>query len=304
MNTELIQELTQKILSRQSLCSWSQLFAALTWNKIGFTGNRKRLRITETTFTQDLVFNFWLIARDNRLSVEIYESKNEKANGNDFEIFVETDKGYLLLPTQSKLIKTNGSYASIRHQVRGYDQINLLIDYAKRNNGIPLYLFYNYYFNPQFINWIEKEITFPVECYGCSIASATNIKESFYNKKIKKDGSKIWVIPHFESLHPLQALPLHFLICSAEEKDMTSLIHQLHDGEYQEPFHYHSREELDDHTGWTNLAPPPAIGFIPGDDQKALFEKLRTVASPEFLPGYRIVISKERRKSSLMRYVS
>jgi hypothetical protein len=83
MNSELIKDLSQQLLEKQDLYSFLQLYSVQTWNKIGFVRRKKGLKISETTITQNLIFDFWQLAAASKLPVELYESKNEKANGND-----------------------------------------------------------------------------------------------------------------------------------------------------------------------------------------------------------------------------
>lgn len=291
MNIEVIRELTQKLQTTGSICAWSQLYAALTWNKVGFTTRSKVIRISEISFTQDLVFNFWMMASDNKLPVKIYESTNEKANGNDLEIFIETDDGYLLFPTQCKLIKRNGTYPTITHKVRTSNQIDLLIDYAKQRNAVPLYLFYNWYPDIDLMDQLEFMKSYPMESYGCTLASAINLKEKFFGKKIKKDGTRSWLIPDFKRLHPSMAFPWHFLMCAAESHLISSFM-TMTGINNNSKLHYYSWEEMSDHELWTNLA-PKGIGYIPGESQREVMEVMRQKPAPVFIPAYRIIISKD-----------
>ncbi len=109
-----------------------------TWERIGFARTRKGLKIYETTITQNILYS--LAKKLKTSKIEMYEATNEKINGNDMEICLKTKKGYILLPTQSKILYMSGKYDKINHG----NQIENLIKYAKSVGGIPLHLFYNY----------------------------------------------------------------------------------------------------------------------------------------------------------------
>jgi len=42
------------------------------------------------------VFDCWLAAKTSSWGIKVYESLDEKANGNDLELAIETTKGYML----------------------------------------------------------------------------------------------------------------------------------------------------------------------------------------------------------------
>ena len=163
MNAEVIKQLTYQLQATPDLCTWSRLVSALIWERIGFVRYRKGIKITETTVTQNLVFEFWLSAKSRSLPIEIYESKNEKSNGNDFEIFLETPKGFILLPVQCKIISKTDKYNSINHNTAGVDQIDLLLNYAQKKKGIAAYFLYNYFDHWDEIKNIQRIIQFPIE---------------------------------------------------------------------------------------------------------------------------------------------
>ena len=67
--------------------------------------------MNEVTITQNLVREFWVDSRVFDLPIRIFESRNEKANGNDLEVLIETNLGYVMLPIQVKIIKENEEHA-------------------------------------------------------------------------------------------------------------------------------------------------------------------------------------------------
>jgi hypothetical protein len=192
INESLLKELTKQLLQEQNFYCWLQLYSVQIWNKIGFVRNRKGLKISETTITQNLIFDFWQLAAASKLPVEIYESRNEKANGNDLEIFVETSKGFISFPCQAKIIQKNNHYNSIHHRNKNNSvyQIDMLIEYADRNRGIPIYLLYNYCNNFKHCQKVEELTGYEIENYGCSIVNANFIKENFPVKRAMSESKK------------------------------------------------------------------------------------------------------------------
>ena len=212
-----------------SLCDFFQLLSIDTWERIKFARTRKGLKIYETTITQNLLFelnrtkefvnskkgpNFW--------NFNIYEAVNERANGNDVELYLPFNGGYLLFPIQAKLINhkgykrkkmNDGDYKSMDHLVSsiGQQQIDSLIKYASNKRGLPLYLLYNYV-NDIFKSKPICDVDVTIEQYGCSIISADHIYNNYYS-------GGIWTIPKFSDLHPTPAMPWFVLVCCFLSKE-------------------------------------------------------------------------------------
>lgn len=170
-----------------------------TWNRLEFA-NKTNSKFSETTITENLLYSinqYKVSCADS--SIQMYEAKDEKTNGNDLEVYIEINKGqYIFLAVQAKrLYIKNQKYSVISHKVASKFQIDLLLDYAKVKNGVALYLLYNY--APKFKHKNK-------EYYGCSLAKANHIKRKFYPKS-----SGRWKIPHFNDLHPKNAIPLMLL---------------------------------------------------------------------------------------------
>ena len=126
------------------------------WDRIPFSYNIG-FRYSEVTITENLLFDIYKFSIDNpSLAINIFEAKNEKANGNDLELCLEIEPNkYVILVIQAKkLYFTTQKYRSISHKVNDKYQIELLEDYAKREKAIPLYMFYNY--APDFKNKNKK----------------------------------------------------------------------------------------------------------------------------------------------------
>lgn len=216
-------DLQNQFQRKPTLCNFFQVIAHDTWERIMFARTRKGLKIFETTITQNILFE---IIRTKEIvnarfgqyfwNIRIYEALNEKANGNDIELYMPYKNGYIFFPTQAKIIyhqgfkgkkkMRNGNYPKINHFVNATgQQINSLLAYASTKGGYPLYLFYNYV-NKAFSNNSVCGIQFGIEQYGCSIVSARYMKSQYF-----KSGS--WTIPTFDDLHPAIAYPFFVLPC-------------------------------------------------------------------------------------------
>jgi len=298
MDQRLISELTQQLFKETNLSNLGKLYSSLVWNKIGFCRNGNRFKIGETTVTQNLVFDFWLMAKTATFPIEIFESSDERANGNDLEIFVETRRGYFLIPTQAKIIKKGSNYPSIKHKVGGIDQVDLLLNYAKTKGAVPMYLFYNY------VDWyslsqrLKNFDHFDCDQYGCSFVPAQYIKDNFQNKKKTRQGTTSWVIPNFYDLHPNIATPFHILFDLNKESLLLDICN-VPFVEGQE-IKFYSRDEIYDDLQWKNLAPPPSIGRITPNAKE--YGKMKTELSSkqhQFNPRFRIMLSVEKRETAI-----
>lgn len=272
-----------------------------TWMRIEFAYSRKGLKVYETTITQNLLFNIRLLAEEKRLPIQIFEAVSEKTNGNDIELVFEIDNSqYIKIPCQAKILQKNNKYSAINHKVGNNKyQIDLLIEYAEKVKGFPLYLFYNYFPEHQFLKKIESKIrdkdpSFNFEFYGCSLASAYQIKQRFYQKD--KTGSFSWKTPNFKDIHPKITQPFYILgqLFQSKEKFL-----KLFTKDYESlarSIKLYSKEELIEDDYWTDLFPPPSIGKLPPwltppenllDSQVNNDEK-----NISFNPKFRIIIHK------------
>jgi hypothetical protein len=211
---------------KPTLCSLLQLLAVETWNRIEFSRTRKGLKIFETTITQNILFEFLKFKElFPRIPISMFEAHNEPVNGNDIELVIRTNSGYILSPLQAKIIYNSNKYFSMAHG----NQINDLIGYANNIGGVPLYLLYNYV--PSHIGIKSSRlcgIDYSKEQFGCSLISAHFLKEKFAFKRKMKDGNHKWKIPSFSDLHPLFAIPWFILgCCRNNSSDLDATINLL-----------------------------------------------------------------------------
>lgn len=278
-------------------CNFFYLYAGMVWEKIRFY-RKADIRISETTLTENLIFDLWNHGRNGALAVEIYEAKDEKSNGNDIEIFVEMSSGYILLVCQAKIIDRDGKYRNISYKPGGQYQIDLLNKYAKKLRGIPGYLFYNFIYDHNTINSLElHRNNLPALHYGMSFCPSTFIRKNFWpakasiNQKVK--------IPRFEDLHPHQAAPLVDIICNLLHNNINHVFSFWGDEMIRnfEPKFY-TKMEVEDSDHWNEVLPRPSIGYVPGLDIDKLLP-LSKDQEVQFSPKYRVMISKEKLISRL-----
>jgi hypothetical protein len=268
-----------------TLSDWLKGFSIETWMRIRFSINNWTPKTLETTITQNLLFDFYNYAEQRTLPIKIFESRDEHSNGNDLEIVVETSMGYLILPTQAKIINKNFRYPGVKYKnAKGY-QLDLLLDYARKKRGIPLYLFYNSCNDARIAARITKLVDSSVVFFGCSIANAHQLKAKYYHAPKNRINGR-WTIPDFEGIHSSIGLPFHHLA----DSDLSGWAagHQSGSGDTVE--FYTGRQIMAD-PAWRNLL-PEGIGFISGarvsrPDAISIPDR----AEPVFNPRFRLVIA-------------
>jgi len=200
-----------------NVCDLFKSGARDTWARIFFSRKTPRLKIHETSVSQNLVYEMNLIKlKVPMLDFEIFESINEKANGDDLEITVRhADGAYYTYAIQSKIIYhrrnkgianlKEGHYQKLKHWVgKGAGrkkQVDLLIEYASRHGFIPVYLLYNYV-QKSFSPGIEPDL------FGCTVIGAKYLKD----KHTSADGNLDDKVK-FSDLHTAYAFPWHELVC-------------------------------------------------------------------------------------------
>lgn len=162
---------------------WFRHQSISVWRRILFSWQQES-NTRETTITENLVFEFWQFAKFGKGVVSLYEFKKEHVRGNDLELMIETPKGYLLFPCQCKMISKQSKYPTIAHKVGKHYQVDLLVDYAKKHGGLPLYMFYNHSLSlSQQMEQYESIIS--EEEYGISVLGAVYVKYTFFKEDRK-----------------------------------------------------------------------------------------------------------------------
>jgi len=264
----------------------------MVWHRIAFARERN-LKISETTITEQLIFDFQYEATRRPFAIEIFRAKSEQTNGNDLELFVETSNGYILYPCQAKIIGKRDKYHHLRYKSGANYQIDLLLKYAQKHSGVAGYLFYNYVKDEGTHRNLQ---TFPGQNesdYGISWCPAELIKERYFPSVLSKKTTIRSKLPHFNDLHPHDAVPFPEMVCSVLNAALDSLSGMQ---KMAEPLPNHIRfytsDEIDKMGDWDALPKRASIGFIhPRND--LLGKVTRPIAhnSNSFQPAYRIVIS-------------
>jgi len=256
-----------------TLCDEMRRLSVDTWERIGFARSRVGLKVYETTITQNLLFELKKFSEHYKTGfVHMFEATNEKANGNDIEIFVQIGNKYICLPTQAKILYSDGKYPRMEHG----NQIKDLIKYAKLIGGYPLYLLYNYDLksNPTLNN------------YGSSIVSAHYLSKHY----TYKTSNKKWIIPSFSDLNPSISEPWEILACDTllklEELFLKSSNTSLIPSDFKEIKEY-TREEVFDNPKWKHFS-----SISSNQDTDA--ESDNEVDAVGFEPKFRIVISNQK----------
>ncbi len=194
-----------------TLCNLLQLVSCDTWYRIEFARTRYGLKIFETTLTQNILYQFRLYWEQFPTTpIRMFEAIDERNNGNDIELIIQTSQGFLIAPLQAKLVYDTNQYDAMDHR----NQINDLITYANGVGGVPIYLLYNYYPDITFIyNSSMCGVGFSKEQFGCSLVSANYLLKYYAFNRITKNGIKRWTIPSFTDLHPSIAIPWFVLGC-------------------------------------------------------------------------------------------
>src|SRR5262245_16984581 len=98
-----------------NLCDLFRLLSIETWKMIEYAYIKPRVKVFETTVTQNLIFSINAFNDQYRLNIEVLEALDEKTNGNDFELIIRfPDDGIeYYAPIQAKKVYRNGRYLSM-----------------------------------------------------------------------------------------------------------------------------------------------------------------------------------------------
>ena len=318
MYRDQLNELYAKLEKEQSICAWAALYAATVWNKIGFMRSLVRGRIFETTLTQDLLFQFYTMANDRQLPIELYEALDETSNGNDLELFIEKRDGYIHVPIQAKLIDRDGKYGRLHHKIGHHYQIDLLLSYAKSNGALPLYLLYNHsataarqwpdgdehnHDNIPFDNaGMNLHENTSIQEYGCSIVAAKHLKDLFCTKPQTRKTTNTWKTPGFPDIHPSPALPFSALFCKLVKDPVERWSEILHLQKLPTLQAYSYNQVVDKKT-WRDKTPPATIGRIRGFEENLITDNFLEKEPTVFNPKFRIIMSNERKSKGALYFV-
>lgn len=275
------------------LQTWLKIFSRNTWNRLGFSQKFKNeVKTYETTITQNLIYEILEIARaTGNPALRLLEARDESTNGNDIKIFVQYKDGYILFPAQAKSIYPSGKYEKISHRSGGKYQIHALIEYAVKKQGIPVYLFYNYYDQwRDVIDW-NNLLGFEYECFGCSLANAHFMENRYFDSTGLK-----WKIPGYFDLHPQPAIPLFQIL----EREKMDALWEESKKSIPELALYRA-DEVFNEKKWVDLTPPPRISGFP--KEKHFYQGIVQVSQPEFKPKFRVVLAQHQNSWGTLAYL-
>lgn len=269
---------------------FAKIISAYFWSRIKFARSIKpkgRLRISEASLTEELVYQFYTMAANKILPVKIFQSTNEKVNGSDLEILLELDGSVVKLPCQAKIIYATQRYGALYHKVGHQLQIDLLIQHAKKVGGYPIYMFYNY---DEYITPTLLKVSGGIEqLWGCSIGSASEIRNRFFKKRTTP--------PMFRDMHPGTCWPFYQLFEFLNTKEADKGIANILNGFDLTSLTRYRIDEILDDPRFSDLTSPEALGFVDHFDKAPsllINERKLLQESAEFNPRFRILITKDR----------
>jgi len=281
--------LAPKIIMRDcNLCEKMIELSHDTWDRIKFIrGNATSLKVHEPTITQNLLFELAKFSKDCAFKqVEAFEAVKEKVNGNDIEFFIQQPNGkYIFLPIQAKILYPSNTYEQIPYKNQNKD----LIRYAKRTNGYPLYLLYNYTPNNQSLN-----------DYGCSIVDAYYVALKHHTKSPTFDDFHISSTP---SSHPI-ASTWQSLICQSVSTVDNSYTNKKIKKIYSDDAYFLTQDDIIEEGQWEKIdldkiatdVEVDKVGVVESSGQEFATEIINEeseVSQVGFAPKYKIVISNE-----------
>jgi hypothetical protein len=304
-----------RLAKSPNLCDLFKLISIETWSRMEYAYLKPRIKVFETTLTQNLIFTLNAYSEQYKLDIDIFEALDEKTNGNDFELIIRypTEGVEFYAPIQAKKVYRNGKYNSVEHG----DQIETLLKYAKKNKAKPLYLLFNY----------SSTKKLNTEDFGCTLVSAEYLYNNYYNKRTVFDrhrkSRQKWIIPTFDNLNPSPAFPWHDIVCETSAYNLLSKL--INTGvvpkvEYtsslptnnivNEEIGFYPIDTFSEQDNWTNLksltpeivdqrekvyyVEAPVREIIRSNDEKAPEKaKVSRVFQP-FAPQSRIIITKEQ----------
>ena len=196
-----------------------ETFASDTWKKIRL-GDFYSCNLIETTITDNHLLEF-SIANVNNLRIYKAKGTDEPKKGFDWEWWVGSNKrGYYRYSIQAKLLNySNNRYFSLRHDVKGTQQIDILENFSKSQKTIPLYCFYNSKpLNVDNSAYWHCNLPYDTEQLGCTLVPIDHVK-----KYIQKRTSR-----SFENLHnTIKAIPWRCIVTCPSFFPGENLINQL-----------------------------------------------------------------------------
>lgn len=171
-----------------------ELLAESTWERIR-DGEELGCRQGEETITN---INLLEIKRARLREVRIpkINKANEFKTGIDWEWWIGSNqRGWWRYVVQAKKIDSCGRYNKLRHKIGSNFQIDILEAYAKSNQCIPLYCFYNSIKANNLQAYWQCCVPYDELQLGCTVAPVDVVKKAFVQGE-----SKTFQFMHFQQL--------------------------------------------------------------------------------------------------------
>lgn len=271
--------------SATNLCAWAEAYSRMVWHRIHYARSTARMRVFETTITQNLIFD---LVSKRFPAIGVWEAKDETANGDDIEVVIEIHGVAYVFAVQCKIAYKNEVFEAFWHEVINKRtgvvtrQIDLLCNYARSINGIPAYMLYSFRRNGSSKN----------DEYGVSMAGAHFLLHTYggANRRRKK--------PTVAQMISGISIPLPIFLCSDVLRHVVnprSLPRHQWPYAWSMPFldsrsHDYAAHEIAEFREDRRWRP---IETWPGGD--GISTASESIREPEFRPKYRIVFGSELR---------
>lgn len=277
-----------------NITDWLKAISINTWNRLDFVFKLSKSKCSETTLTENLLFEFYTLGSNFQGSVQFFVSNDERISGSDLELFVELKKGFVCFPIQAKRLYPSGNYEKLNYMSNGVLQISKLLDYSEKMKGVPLYLLYNYPYNESVYEILNNSIPnhyptesnsgadifdgYEYEIFGCTIANGSRVLQEFFGTTPNTKS--------FINFHNGLAIPLYLIGELARAKIDFDYFQSLLG--YKNEVKYYDRDEVENYKSWTNFTPMPGIGDISRSIKISEFKHDFDFES--FEPKFRIVL--------------
>lgn len=213
------------------------------WNRIG-NGKKYGISQGEETLTDNILL---YLASQNLSDIKIIQTpKNvESVKGTDWEWWIgNRNQGYLRYAVQAKKLDAKSNrYTSLKHKVgvggSALFQHDILEKYAKANQAIPLYAFYNHLDSGNYPKKWNCPLPFDLTKLGCTVTPLKNIK-----KVLRTRGGRtfenIHQFPETVSLRCLAVCP-NIAFASEQDGNINIQRFELEAKVYKDPWEWFSK---------------------------------------------------------------
>lgn len=167
-----------------SVAELFERLASQTWNRIE-AATEIEFPLGEEGITEWNLLEI-MIARLKNVKVVKVSKEREAREGIDWEWWIGShSKGYWRYAIQAKKLCNSGRYDELRHTVNGNYQIDLLERYAKANQCIPFYCFYNHVDINNISEYWHCNYPLDQEQFGCTVVPIDVIRAAFPPRRPK-----------------------------------------------------------------------------------------------------------------------